>query len=169
VELVTLIDSWSPVVADEGELPPLDEAQLLAGFAGDLARTHGREPDVSVEQLAPLSSEARMELLLERARSVGLVPPGVGAAGLRAFVQVFRAHSEAIRQYRPTGSYSGRLALIRPESGERMGGWDSVTQRPPELLLMPGDHHSMIAEPHVRVLAEHLRRLLEPEQLEKAI
>jgi thioesterase domain-containing protein len=50
-----------------------------------------------------------------------------------------------------------------------MGGWDSVTQRPPELLLMPGDHHSMIAEPHVRVLAEHLRRLLEPEQLEKAI
>ena len=36
-------------------------------------------------------------------------------------------------------------------------GWEKVSGPPVEVHFVEGDHHSMLAEPHVRVLAATLR------------
>jgi thioesterase domain-containing protein len=43
-------------------------------------------------------------------------------------------------------------------------GWDQVSSEPVETYSVPGDHITMMTEPHVRVLAEKLRACLDKAQ-----
>jgi thioesterase domain-containing protein/acyl carrier protein len=40
-------------------------------------------------------------------------------------------------------------------------GWREYAAGPVEILMVPGDHHTMMSEPHVQVLAEKLRECLD--------
>jgi len=171
VERLLLLDSWVPALAPEVAFPPLDDTSLLLVVAHDLARTVGREFSLCLEELAPLQPEARLSLLLERARAVGALPSDVGTRQLGALVSVFRAHSLALQRYSPPRDYSGPIDLFRPEQGlaleaNPLGGWDTVTLHPPHLQWIPGDHYTLLTEPQVRVLAEHVHRLLETQRIE---
>jgi thioesterase domain-containing protein/acyl carrier protein len=167
VETVALIDSWVPTLQPGGGNARLDDTTLLPGFAMELGRIAGHDFSLSAEELAPLSDEARLTLLGERARSVGALPPGVGPETLRARFGVYRAHARAFQEYKPGREHPARILLFRPEAGALqavsgpMGGWDTVTQQPPRLIDLPGDHFSVMAEPHVAELARHLRPFLE--------
>ncbi|MFY0570585.1 non-ribosomal peptide synthetase [Archangium lansingense] len=166
VELVALIDSWVPTLQPGAGPARLDDTTLLLGFAMELGRIAGHELTLSAEELAPLDAEARLALLGERARSVGALPPGVGPEVLRARFGVYRAHARAFQEYVPNRSHPARVLLFRPEDGALaaasgpMGGWDTVTQQPPQLIRMPGDHYSVMAEPLVSELARYLQAAL---------
>ena len=40
-------------------------------------------------------------------------------------------------------------------------GWDKYSLKPVETYEVPGEHITMLAEPHVQVLAKHLKVCLE--------
>ncbi|MCY1022277.1 non-ribosomal peptide synthetase [Pyxidicoccus sp. MSG2] len=167
VETVALIDSWVPTLQPGGGSARLDDTTLLLGFATELGRIAGHDLSLSAEELAPLPDEARLALLGERARSVGALPPGVGPEMLRARFGVYRAHARAFQEYAPGRSHPARIVLFRPEAGAlqaasgALGGWDTVTQQSPRLIDLPGDHYTVMAEPHVARLAHPLRAFLE--------
>ncbi|HEX2242874.1 MAG TPA: hypothetical protein VHK27_06405, partial [Gammaproteobacteria bacterium] len=41
-------------------------------------------------------------------------------------------------------------------------GWDQFSEGPVEVHVVPGDHLTMMTEPHVQVLAERLKACLNP-------
>jgi thioesterase domain-containing protein/acyl carrier protein len=163
VGLVALLDSWSPTLAGVDVLPPLDDTSLLLAFALDLGRALGRAVPISRELLEPLTPEARRTMLLERTRDAGLVLPALGLRELRALIDVFRAHRQALQQYVPGRDEPVPLAIFRPEAevAESTKGWETTSCLPASYHRVPGDHYSMLAEPHVKELTQKLLRVLD--------
>jgi len=77
--------------------------------------------------------------------------------------------SRAMALYRPK-PYPGRLHLFLAEQSrinEARGSplaWRDLARSGAETLTVPGKHHDMLLEPHVTVLASHVRRCLEEAQ-----
>jgi amino acid adenylation domain-containing protein len=81
---------------------------------------------------------------------------------------VERLH-EAVRQYVPQ-VYPGRMLIFYPEDeaffdleeAKQTGlGWHRFCSGNIDLVSTPGQHISMLSEPHVRALAEHLEKALD--------
>ena len=94
------------------------------------------------------------------------VPRTLAVAGTTEDIQVFaRIH------YRPR-VYPGRVTLFRAQirpGYERFDyelGWGRLASGGVEVHDVPGDHHSMVAEPNIRVLAERFAVCLERAQTE---
>ena len=94
------------------------------------------------------------------------VPSTLAAAGTIEDVQVF-----ARMRYLPR-VYPGRVTLFRARirpGFERLDyqlGWGQLAGAGVEVHDVPGDHHSMVTEPNVRVLAESFKVRLEKAQME---
>jgi thioesterase domain-containing protein len=103
--------------------------------------------------------------LLEHARRADLLPPAVSDAEVRRLYQVFKNNAGAVQRYVP-GPYDGKVILF--ESAERLmsgvqvapRGWDEVVTGELQVFEAPGDHYSMMREPHVVELASLLRACL---------
>jgi acetoacetyl-CoA synthetase len=68
----------------------------------------------------------------------------------------------ATRRYKP-GRFDGRVILIRPEQRSAFDTepvWQKATKGRVEVRVAPGDHLTMITEPHVQMLARELDRCL---------
>jgi thioesterase domain-containing protein/acyl carrier protein len=82
----------------------------------------------------------------------------------RSLQNVQQANYKALSDYRP-GTYGGRVVLFcaagEPEefNREKRRGWRLLAPHL-EVLTVPGDHLTMIEEPHVRELAERLREVM---------
>jgi thioesterase domain-containing protein len=89
-------------------------------------------------------------------------------------LNVSRAHVEARRAYHP-GASPAPVTLFRardaadsaddaPASGDaslrQSLGWSAVSPHPVRIFWVPGDHVTMMNEPHVGNLAESLRSCL---------
>jgi thioesterase domain-containing protein len=80
-------------------------------------------------------------------------------------VQVFKANNKT--HYVPQEVYPNQITVF-PASEQFWDdpaiGWDKVSSEPVETYSVPGDHITMVTEPHVRVLAEKLRACLDKAQ-----
>jgi thioesterase domain-containing protein len=84
---------------------------------------------------------------------------------LRRLLRVYKTNIQAYRSYVPH-FYAGPITLIRaeeasfpPDLGANLG-WDKLTPHPIDRQHVPGDHITLLAEPHVRTLADRLRARL---------
>lgn len=91
----------------------------------------------------------------------------VDAQAKKRIRTLFTLNDQAFRAYVPH-TYPGRVAIIRSVRGytgdadkdyspDPYLGWGRVLSGVVETYEVPGDHNEMIREPHVRLLAEHLR------------
>jgi len=80
------------------------------------------------------------------------------------FRQVGRKHDTARKRYVPQ-PYPGRVTLFRNGSAEETPEhelkWKKLAQGGLEVQVVPGDHKTILLEPHVSVLAQKLRACLE--------
>jgi thioesterase domain-containing protein/acyl carrier protein len=138
VALVALIDA---VLPGNGAYPASsDEASLTAWFARDFAALSGQTTEAS----------------------------DIEPAELRRLFAIFCANAQALLAYAP-GAYAGRVALF--QAGEELAGsgrhvelaWGSVAAQL-EAHVVPGNHYTLVREPHVQTLAERLRSSLEEAQ-----
>ncbi|MEO5731116.1 MAG: alpha/beta fold hydrolase, partial [Byssovorax sp.] len=158
VAVLALLDAWAPNRAPE---PPADDLYRVVLIARELGLP------VDLEALLSLTPEERVAHTAELAARSGLLPPGVGEAYVRRLLRVNAAHLEARRRYVP-GPYAGRVTLLRVEDpphladalGDPTRGWAALAAAPVDVHVVPGDHFSMVRDPHVRALAEALRRVL---------
>jgi thioesterase domain-containing protein len=161
VELLALLDSTIEVAGvDQG----LDDAGALLDVAAYVSDLWGKEVPLRREELEGLPLSEQLDLVVSRLRVADFLPAGAGAGQLRRVIAVYQANSRAVAGYVP-GRYDGRIALFKAgEAADRPLrydlGWGEVAERPIELYVVPGDHTTLLAEPHVRVLAESLSRRL---------
>jgi len=105
--------------------------------------------------------------------------PGSTASGAEGLIDLSRvpepfrnlleAHYRALREYVPT-AYPGRVTLFRARTRPLLRlhgrdlGWSRLAAGGLEIIEITGNHHSILSEPHVRVLAARLRFYLEKAQ-----
>jgi amino acid adenylation domain-containing protein len=158
------------------------DVSLLALFDSDIPRQTERmrriDPELVLAELAKpygldtraggLAGEARLQSILDQARRAKLLPEEFTTLQLRRLfrhhARVFRANVRAVRRYRPA-PLGRAMVLFRPEDRSLTAvtgpkrDWadvaDGVTT-----CTVPGDHFSMMREPHVAAVAEQLRDLL---------
>jgi hypothetical protein len=129
----------------------------LGGLGSRLAATKSGPPDPQPANAADLDEDADTDALVRR-----------------RIRKIYALNDRAYRAYIPR-RYPGDVVLIRsvrgytgdPEkdySPDPYVGWGSVVSGTIETYEVPGDHHEMIREPHVGVLAKHLRTCLDNAQ-----
>lgn len=164
VALLAIVDSTPGPWPDAGpELDEGDDVYWLMEIVDYLQRLWGLDLGLSEEALRALAPEEQTRRFLAALQNT---PFGAAASPepLRRLLDVFKTNVRAFRRYRP-GPYPGRITLFRPaEVGEpepdpRLG-WGTLAPRV-DLEIVPGDHVTALAEPHVATLAARLRTCID--------
>ncbi|HEX8352122.1 MAG TPA: amino acid adenylation domain-containing protein, partial [Pyrinomonadaceae bacterium] len=160
VALLALIDSYAPSSRRRAE----DEASLLYGFAEDLGLPLERF-SISPGRLDALPPDERLTYALEEAKKAGVIHPDMSAEQARRLYELFKINVGAMNSYSPQ-PYPGRVTLFaaqeRPDGSphDPTLGWSGLAAGV-EVHVVPGDHYSVVREPHVRFLAERLTACLQ--------
>ncbi len=168
VGLLAIMDTPAPIHG--GVIEPIDDARWLVKRSQVLERFFGKEISVDYAELQQLEPEAQFNYFLEKLRRVNLIPPDAGHDMIRCILEVQKASYQALINYVPQ-VYSGKITLLRAskmvaedsrgvfaQSFQKPAlGWGELTTEPIEIHEVPGDHVTMLAEPHVQVLADKLK------------
>jgi acyl transferase domain-containing protein/thioesterase domain-containing protein/acyl carrier protein len=155
VGLLALLDTPGP-----GQMPPeaADDAETFVHMFG------GQLP-LSLDELRRLGPEEQLAFVFEQMKAAALVPADVDPTEARRFLAIWKANMRALERYVPR-RYEGRLLFIR--AGEWLAfnpqrpelPWIDLAADGIEIHVVPGNHHTMINNPHVEVLARLLRARL---------
>ncbi|HEY0079187.1 MAG TPA: amino acid adenylation domain-containing protein [Pyrinomonadaceae bacterium] len=159
---LSMLDSYVPTYSFASAEE--DEATLLAMFAEDV----GLAPEqlsLAHAELAALEPNEQLAQTLEQAKASGLVPESVSLEQVQRLFTVFKTNNWALKGYVPK-PYAGNVNLfrasdeIRDDLDERSAGWSELVEGNLNLSVVPGNHYTMLREPHVKILAERLKSCL---------
>lgn len=144
-----------------------DDTVWLLSIAEYVKGLRGLDLGVSRADLAPLGREERLALFVERMREARLFHSSSDSLlQLRRLLAVYKTNARLFREHRPR-PYPGAVTLFRgeqagfdPALGEDLG-WSAVSALPVAVERVPGDHITLLAEPHVAAFAACLRRALD--------
>jgi amino acid adenylation domain-containing protein len=173
VALLAVFDTSLPRPLSEARVEVDLHGRRLLRFVRFLELFYGRSLDLSGTEFDGLSYADQLELVVARARTADLLPPGFEIEQVRRLYRVFIANLEAFRAYKPQ-VYPGRITLFRATASlsadvadpefdrrDRTLGWEALSARPVEVIDVPGNHMTLLSRPNVAVLAEQLSRSLE--------
>jgi thioesterase domain-containing protein/acyl carrier protein len=148
VELLAMFDSAVP-----RQRTTADDARSLADMARTVERFVGKDLAVSYETLAALSTNDQIEYVAHAL--------GHDVTMTRNLLSVSKAHIQASSTYRARTS-PVPITLIRAQDTQSTDdetlGWGALS--PVHVLWAPGDHVTMMSEPHVQTLAQTLARVM---------
>jgi amino acid adenylation domain-containing protein len=160
VALLALLDTRIPT--DDEEIDDEDfEARLLVDFV----RYFGLSLDPR-DALARLPKHELLALVLEHAKRAGLMPSDIEVTHAEPFIELCKADFRATRNY-VLHHYPGQITLFKAgqeltaTSHDPTLGWSEWAGGGVDSYVVPGNHATMVYEPHVEVLAEKLRACLD--------
>jgi amino acid adenylation domain-containing protein/non-ribosomal peptide synthase protein (TIGR01720 family) len=168
IALLALLDTASPLYRGEHTFQT-DAAAVLALQAGAIARAGGSRLDLAAEELRGLGRATQLDRTVDRLLTASPAARELGAEPLRRVLSVYQGHALCLENYRPH-LYSGRITVFRaseehraldamldhPAQHEPDYGWGELSAQPIEVRRVPGDHSTLVYEPHVRGLAREL-------------
>jgi thioesterase domain-containing protein/acyl carrier protein len=181
VALLALMDTPAPCPDTKPTDVELDDTAWLVKIAGLAERLLKKPLDLSYDDLHSLEPEEQLNSLTKRLIAADLLPPESGIAQVRGLVQVFKANHQASARYVSREVYRDRISLFRastvhPEDFARnksseilkhpAWGWGQLSASSVDLHIVPGDHITMMAQPHVKELAQRLRTCIEKTQVD---
>jgi len=97
------------------------------------------------------------------ARGIDIYPEDAGDDCVDHVLDIYRRINLNLNSYTPTGVISGRIALFRgresffctPATGS--GGWEGSSREPIRVHELPGNHVTLVTEPHVAGFSQQLR------------
>lgn len=142
VALLAMLDTYMRVSASD--VPEMNDATLILRIAPQLR--------IPLGQLRTLTPQQQWELIAQRAEE----SVGVGIDEIRRLAETCRAHMTAVARFEPP-AFDGRSILFRAESGKMPldPRWSRICPRL-KVERVPGDHYSMLQQPHVQTLAARL-------------
>ena len=176
VTLTAMLDAAPPIPAWKPNVIPQDEAAWLVRIA-EILELSG-QLNVSLAELHKLENtlraldpDERLSYLYERLMSTNLLPI-VSLNQLRNMVEIFKISWQV--DYLPQDVYPTRITLFRaaetldedkskvPEIWhEPTFGWEAFLGETVEVCEVPGNHLTMMTEPHIQVVASQLRARLQ--------
>jgi thioesterase domain-containing protein len=138
---------------------PVDDAEYLVN-------TFGQNISLPIQKLRQMTSDEQIAYVWEKARKARWLFPEVTLDQFQHFVNMLKTHTEAWRNY-DVGSYAGQVTLFRAEDpsehtpSEPDFGWGAYALGGTTIIDVPGDHLSMMHDPHVAALADQLQHCLD--------
>ncbi|MGH9668055.1 MAG: alpha/beta fold hydrolase, partial [Bryobacteraceae bacterium] len=171
VALLTIFDTPAPSAVRTNVRKDWDDAQWLAAIAHEIGVFLGRDLEVTREVLAALDPEESLRLILDRIRKASGDLAPVGERDLRAQLKVYKANFQ-MKYTPPQEVYRVPIALFQAVDSEpeeeipspevaalrasKAWGWERFSSTAPRIFKVPGNHLTMLLEPHVRTLVDHL-------------
>jgi amino acid adenylation domain-containing protein len=172
VALLVIMDIQVPVAVPERDAVNWDDSRyiksLLKMFERSLDCTLNLPPDLST-----LAVDEQLQLVCFSLETVG---KPFSQAELARLLRVYEANMQAMTQYVPQGVYPHPITLLRAEeihiedsflpsppmtATDPTWGWQQHSHQPLDFQLVPGDHFTMMTEPHVSDLAQQISLRLE--------
>ncbi len=174
VGLVAIFDTFAPL---EGvstvDYSTWDETRWLASVARAAEGVFGIELGLTEEVLQSFSPEEQFDRLREKLVKFDLLSVTGSESQLRGFVNVFKASHQSGSCYFPQGAIDAAIVVFRAEEmtatatsnehplrREQTYGWDKLSTRPVTVVEISGNHYTMMAKPHVSILAQELEAYL---------
>jgi len=156
IELLALFDTQS---TDPDIWPrEIDNEVLLVHFAKEFGLSLDRQ---AFSKLAP---DTRLTDILRQAKIAGLVTSDIELTQLQSYMEVYIRNIKAMQTYN-AGIYPGRITLFTASQRrifqDETLGWHKFTSDGVSAYQVPGDHYTMLKEPHVQILSERLRRCMD--------
>jgi thioesterase domain-containing protein/acyl carrier protein len=157
-----------------------DEGNIEADDAEILMETLKAHLPISIEEVQQFQGDERIDYILEKAKSANLLPPDIGAPQARHLQTVLRTNLRALGQYVPQ-VYPGAVTLFKtaqqlilPPSDESARaehltdrlqdptmGWGELAAGGVRIIESPGEHATMMSNPHVEILALRIKDYLD--------
>ncbi|MEH2192673.1 MAG: amino acid adenylation domain-containing protein [Nostoc sp.] len=175
VALLVVIDASASTYKDKQFLADYidwDDDMWLAEVSKGIKLYLDKNVDISYETLQTLTSEEKLKYLLHYFKMANILPPNAQTTELKNLVQAYKTSCLCLVDYVPKQIYPGKLTIIRakedmPEdpnnhlntkdSDDLSLGWSEFCSQPVDINFVLGNHITIMAEPHVQVLAEHLK------------
>jgi thioesterase domain-containing protein len=168
VSLLALFDTMPP--EPKAKRLKENDLSLLLSFVLDMGLSPGAL-SLDAGELKKLGLEDRLAAVLAEAKGAGVVPPDVTFADVQRLWRVFITNWRAQQGYRAQPS-AARITLFQaaeaPPRRKRRPRWEDFTDAGVEVYTAPGNHYTMVGEPHVRTLASQLGDCLERAEAESA-
>ena len=175
VGLVAILDTTAPFYQEKPEGFDWDNAKWLAQLAGAIEIIYAKKLDISDDILQCLVWEDQLKYVLERLKNADILPPDDEITQLNNMVQLLKANS--LVNYVPQQVYPTRITFLRAsetsaveESNSEViseilqdstWGWSKFSSEPVDIHFVPGNHVTMMTQPHVQILAERLKACIE--------
>lgn len=137
-----------------------DDRHMLYEVALAVERYRGKRGPVAYEGLRRLQFEDQLAYVLDRLIAADILPQGTDLSSLRGLLHLVKANLDSLRRYRPQ-PYQGRVTLFCAQNSALVSAWTPLFTEPAEVYTVPGDHFSMLTEPHVKPLALQLQQCLD--------
>jgi amino acid adenylation domain-containing protein len=179
VGLLVIFDTNAPQMIERpAEIPQRDEAHWLCEIATVIEHLSGRKQCVSYDEVKTLDPEQQLIYLHTKLIRGGWLPEETSLSQLRSFLEVYKAN--ILTNYEPHASV--RLPIVLFKAEEQMvtaefdernepqevlrsaWGWKEHADGELAIYLTPGNHLTMMTEPHVSSLASKLRECLDIHQ-----
>ncbi|WP_442935875.1 amino acid adenylation domain-containing protein [Nostoc sp.] len=175
VALVAILDTTAPFYQEKPEGFDWDNAKWLTQLAGAIAIVYAKELNISDDILQCLVWEDQLKYVLERLKNADILPPDDEITQLNNMMQLLKANS--LLNYVPQQVYPIRITFLRAsetsaveESNSEViseilqdstWGWSKFSTEPMDIHFVPGNHVTMMTQPHVQILAERLKTCIE--------
>ncbi len=175
VALVAILDTTAPFYQEKPTGFDWDNAKWLAQLAGAIEVVYSKNLDISDDTLQSLVWEEQLKYVLERLKNADILPPDDEITQLNNMVQLLKANS--LVNYVPQQVYPVRITFLRAnetsaveESNSEVPseilqdltwGWSKFSAEPVDVHFVPGNHVTMMTQPHVQVLAQRLKACIE--------
>ncbi len=173
VSTLLLIDAAAPAFmaqTHEQRFGHLDAERMTFLYVNNFGRCFGIDLGLDRSRFAGVPAGELATEALKDLRRVPAFPPEMTSAQLSAHLRVFAATGQGFLRWRPSRSYRGRVVHFLateghaeyPELGAESArnDWSEFVERPIETVVVPGNHFSLVNEPHASVLAAALDPLL---------
>ncbi len=163
VPVVAILDTAAPMERDLSAMGGWDDTRWLVAIAEMLAHLYDKSVSLTYESLAHLAWPAQIDALTQHMVTLGIVQPGTDASAIRGLVEVYKTQAQI--RYQPATEPRVNLILFRaqepmadflegiPESfvNDAFWGWGAYSAEHPRVEYVPGDHLTMMTQPHVNV------------------
>jgi len=166
VSLLGIMDIPVILVGSDRQIGTWDNAEYITKQAESYGGGSGESLAISQESLRKLKLEEQLQVLLDQLQRIG---QKLTTVELQQIFSVYRANMIADTAYIPPQSEVAITLLRAREIGQLdflpdaiatqedpSWGWQRVSTKPIQLHVIPGNHFTMVKEPHVRFLARQL-------------
>ncbi|MGY6236441.1 amino acid adenylation domain-containing protein [Burkholderia ambifaria] len=177
VKLLAIFDASAPVDSSAATYwQDWDDTEWLVAIAHEIGTFLGTDLEVTRADLVALDPDGQAGLILDRIGDRGNWFADAGSDRVRAYLRVYQANFKSryapqatalpvpIALFRSTGRDPGdydpspEIAQLRLDP---TWGWSRFSALPVEVTDVPGDHLTMLLDPHAAVLATHVNSFLE--------
>lgn len=167
VAVLAIFDTWAPIPDQKPVEVHKDDTQYLIEMVNMVEGFFSKNLSITEDSLRSLMPSEQLNYFLARLKTAEILPPQATLEQVNGFLEVYKANTKAHYAYMPQEAYRSQITVFRAQEevcDNPLMGWDKYSLKSVETYEVSGEHITMLAEPHVQVLAKHLKVCLEQAQ-----